>query len=190
MEQLAVATQAKSQGIEASVMVIILTSLHGKGMQQRRLHQQQRAEIEVVADAALLVVDDGVWDAFAVDEVVMVGIHHRGVRVRSHAEDTFQGSLAQFQPGRFRLQQHIVGLGILSDGHQGVAARKIVDGQLLTAFQRVVIVDELWDGGKQEDVLYCLTRPELSHCLSGASQVVARQETVYFFSHEGLFVNY
>ena len=137
MEQLSVATQEEAQGIETGVLIVGLACLHGKGVEQRGLHQQQRTEVEVVADAARLVVDDGVGRALAVDQVVAVGIHHRRVAVGGHAEDTLQGVLTQLHSHRLRLQQHVVGLRVLGNGHQGVAAREVVDGQLLTAFQRL-----------------------------------------------------
>ena len=97
MEQLSVAAQKEAQGIETCVTIVCFASLHRKGMHQGGLHQQQRSEIEIVADAARLIIDDGVGGALAVDEVVVVCIDHRGVRVGCHAEDAFQGSLAQFQ---------------------------------------------------------------------------------------------
>ena len=190
MEQLSVAAQKEAQGIETCVTIVCFASLHRKGMHQGGLHQQQRSEIEIVADAARLIIDDGVGGALAVDEVVVVCIDHRGVRVGCHAENAFQGTLTHFQPRRFRLQQHIVGFRILCNGHQGVAAREVVDGQLLTAFQRFVAVDGLWVGGEQEDVLHRLAGLELCYCPGDGTHIVAGQKTVYFFSHEGLFVNY
>ena len=87
MEQFAAAAQEEAQGIEACMAVVALAGLHGKRMEQCCLDEQQRSEVEVIADAAQLVVDDGVGHTLAVDEVEVVGIDHRCIAVGGHSEN-------------------------------------------------------------------------------------------------------
>ena len=103
MEQLTVATQKEAQGIEPGVAIIVLTSLHGEGVEQRRLDQPQRTEIEIVAYTALLIVDDGVILSLGFGDVVVVGIDHGGIRVRGNAQHAVEGSVAHLQLARLRL---------------------------------------------------------------------------------------
>ena len=124
MEQLPLAAQEQAQGVESSILVVVLTGLHRKSMEQRSLHQQHRAEVEVVANAALEVVDGGVSLQFAVFQRVVVGIDHRGIRVAGHAEHTVERTLSQRESRLLGDQQGVVSLGVLSDAHQRVAARE------------------------------------------------------------------
>ena len=41
MEKLSVATQEESEGIESCMLIVALAGLHGKGVEQRRLDEQQ-----------------------------------------------------------------------------------------------------------------------------------------------------
>ena len=79
-----------------------------------------------------MVVDDGMILALATYDVVMVGIDHRRIGVRSHAEHTFEGSLTHKQLSRLCLQQGIIGLGILGNTHQCVATREVAHHNLMT----------------------------------------------------------
>ena len=132
VENLSVATQEEAQGIEARMVVIGLASLHGKGMEQGGLNEPERSEIEVVADATHLIVDDGMVLALAFQDVVMVGIDHGCIGVGGHTEDALEGALTQQQLTGFGLQQGIVGIGILSNAHHRVAAGEAVDEYLMT----------------------------------------------------------
>ena len=129
-------------------------------------------------------------DALAVDKVVVVGIYHRGVAVGGHAQESVEGSLAQFQTDGSRLKEHVVCLSILGDGHQGVAAGEVVDGQRNTFPKGVVILSREWSRREQEYILNGFASAQLRYGLGCATGVVAGQETVYFFSHEGLLMNY
>ena len=95
MEHLAVATQEEAQGIEACMVIISLASLHGKGVEQGGLDEPERSEIEVVANATHLIVDDGMVLALAFKDVVMVGIDHGCIGVGGHTEDALEGALTQ-----------------------------------------------------------------------------------------------
>ena len=79
-----------------------------------------------------MVVDDGMILALATDDVVMVGIDHRCIRVGCHAEHTFEGTLTHKQLSGLCLQQGIVGLGILGNTHQRVTAREVAHHDLMT----------------------------------------------------------
>ena len=77
--------------------------LHGKGVEQGGLDEDQTAEIEVIADTAELVVDDRMLSAFSPYEVIVVGISHCSIRIRSDAQQTVEGSFTQDELGRLCL---------------------------------------------------------------------------------------
>ena len=85
MEYLPLTAEKQAEGIETSILIVVLTSLHRKRVEQRCLDQPEAAEVEVVADAAHKVVDGRMVHA--------VGIDHRSVRVAGHAEHTVEGPL-------------------------------------------------------------------------------------------------
>ena len=162
VEDAALAAQEEAQGIEARILIVVFARLHGEGMEQRGLDEQQRAEIEVVADAAWKIVDGRM--------VFTVGIDHCGIRVTSHTEHTAQGLLSDGQSHGLRDEQHIVGLRLLGHLHDGVAAREVC---------------------LQKDVLYRSASTQLSDDVLGDVLVITRQEAVYFFSHfESLLLKY
>ena len=94
MENLALATQEQAQSVESSMLIIVLACLHGKRVEQCGLNEPQTTKVEVVANAAKLVIYHGVSLALAFDHVVMVGIDHGRIRIRSHAQHTLEGILS------------------------------------------------------------------------------------------------
>ena len=132
VEDLSVAAQEEAEGIEARMMIIGLTCLHGKGVEQGRLDEPKRSEIEVIANTTNLIVDDGMVLALAFGDVVMVGIDHGSIGIGGHTEGALQGAFTEQQLSGFGLQQGIVGIGILCNAHDGIAAGKTVDEYLLT----------------------------------------------------------
>ena len=75
------------------------------------------------------------WLALPIDHVVVVGIDHRRVRVRGNAQHAVKGAKSQFQLRNLRLQQYIVGLRVLSNAHDGIAAVQVSDLYLVAVFQ-------------------------------------------------------
>ena len=171
MEQLTLTTQKQAQGIESGKLIIVLTRLHGEGMQQRGLKQPQAAEIEVIADAASEIVDHGMFliDDLAVDLFLgdIVRIDHRRVRVAGHTEHTVERPLSQHHLHGLRQQQHIVGLRILRHLHQGVATHQ-------PTFQL-------------SDILHGLAIAQLRDDFLSNTLVHSRQETIYLFSHDSSY---
>ena len=98
MQQLSLTAQEQAQGVEAGILIVGSVGL-GESLQQLRLDEPQRAEVEVVADGAELVVDGGMTPA--------VGIDKGGSRVDGHAEHTLQCTLSQRDGGRLGKQQDI-----------------------------------------------------------------------------------
>ena len=140
VEYLSVTAQEQSQGIESGVVIVVLASLHGKRVEQRCLHQPQRSEVEVIADTTYLIINHRVILALATDDVVMIGIHHRRIAIRCHTENALQGALAQQQLAGLRLQQCILGIGVLGYTHHGVAAAQVVNQYLLTILETLRIL--------------------------------------------------
>ena len=138
MEDAALTAQEEAEGVETCILVVALTGLHGEGVEQGCLDEPEAAEVEVVADTACLVVDDGMGRSLAVYDVVVVGIDHGGIGVGGDAEHTVEGSLSDDEARGFRLKQHVVGLGVLGQTHDGVAAGQTVYGDALTIGEGVL----------------------------------------------------
>ena len=81
MEELPVTTEEEPEVIKAGILIIVLASLHGIGVEQGSLDEDQTAEIKVVADTAELVVDNRMLSAFSFDEVIVVGVGHCSIRI-------------------------------------------------------------------------------------------------------------
>ena len=75
------------------------------------------------------------WLALPIDHVVVVSIDHRRVRVGGNTQHAVKGAKSQFQLRDFRLQQYIVGLRVLSNAHDGIAAVQVADLYLVAVFQ-------------------------------------------------------
>ena len=69
MEDLTVAAQEEAQGIETCMLIIAFTCLGGKNVEQRGLDEPYAAEVEVVADAAQMVVYDRMILAISLSSV-------------------------------------------------------------------------------------------------------------------------
>ena len=184
MEDLPLTAQKESEGIETSVLIIALASLCRKLVEQGGLDESEASEVEIVANAAQMVVDDWVVLAHTIDHVVMVGIDHRSIRVGSHTKHALEGTLSHLQLSRLGLQQHIICFGILGNTHQRVTAREVAHDDLMAVGEvgSLLIGEVLAD--EQEYVLDCLAESQLPDGIQGSLEIVARQKTINFFSHE------
>ena len=108
VEQLALAAEEQTQVIETGKLVVdggaLCPLLHKVGLDENHL-----SEVEVVAQATPLVVDNRMLCGLAVGDGVMVRINHCCIGVVSHAEHTFKGIVAQLHLGGFEAQEHILG---------------------------------------------------------------------------------
>ena len=154
VEQLALTAQEQAQGIEPGKLVVVLAGLHGKGVEQTGAHQQQRTEVEIVANGAQLVVNGRM--------ALPVGIDHSGTGVAGSTQHTPQRTLSQDHGRGFRKQQHKLGTGLLGNLHDGIAARHTVSPEYLS---------------------HHLAGAELRLRGSHRCTVKIRQKAVYLFSH-------
>ena len=178
MEQLSLPAQEKPQGIESCILVVMFPSLHRKGMEQRGLHEQDGAKVEVVADTAREVVDGRMAHQLSLLQGVVIGIDHGRIRIAGSPKQPVQRMLAQGELRILRDEQGIVGLGILRDTHQRVAARQIGHTKLAAI---VLVLSQFRN--QQENILHGLAVTQLTDYLHRRPHVVAGQETIYFFSH-------
>ena len=154
VEDASVTTQEEAQGIESCMLIGMLFGLGGKSLEQRGLDKDQRAEVEVIADTAQLIVDHGVGLPLALDDVEVVGIHHRRIRIKRHAHDPVEGPHAKHQLGGFGLQQHVVGFRLFRHACQRLTACQIACRHLLTVLEVVSLFSCQWFRHQQEYTLY------------------------------------
>ena len=131
VEYASFAAQEKSQGINCSKLICVFAGLRCKGIKQRCLYQNQRSQVEVVAYATYLIVDNGVWLQLSVDKVVVVGINHCSVRVACYSQHAVKRAFSHLYLSWTYLQQSVVGFCILSYSRNGSAACKVVNYYLL-----------------------------------------------------------
>ena len=68
VQQQSFAAQEQAQGVESGILVVVLAGLHGKSVQQAGADEQQRTEVEVVADGAQLIVDGWMTCTVGIDK--------------------------------------------------------------------------------------------------------------------------
>ena len=122
MEYAAFAAQEEAQGIKAGILIVAFAVAGGIFVQQRRAQQPDAAEVEIVAQGAFLVVDDGMRLALAALNGIAVAINHGGTRAVGHGYEAFQGRGTEGHGSGFQHQQHVVGLGTLGDMHHQLTA--------------------------------------------------------------------
>ena len=126
--QLAALRQLQAQVVEPGEAAV---GLHtgGSFLQGVGAEQEHGAEVEVVAQRALLVVDDGGDGLLAVLQLVMVGVGHGGAAVFQDAHHALQGEHAQAEDGVLGVEQGVGGFGLCGDGFQALAAEGIGGGE-------------------------------------------------------------
>ena len=90
VEDTALATQEQAQGVNSRILVGVLMKLSGKTVQQTGFYQDERSQVEIVADTTYLIVDHGVWLQLAVDQVVVVGVNHGCIRIRGNTQHAIE----------------------------------------------------------------------------------------------------
>ena len=188
MEQTPLATQEQSQSIESGKPIASLGHLLGKLMEQRRTDEHQTSEVEIVADAAQLVVDNRMSRPFSVEHCVVVAIDHRSLHLRSGMNHAQRGVESQQQRSVFRIEKHIVGRHVsfyLTDGRFRLHA---VDDHKRTVGRSLGLLSHLLTDHQE----YMMNHSCTAHLLDGGLhllQILAGQETINSFSHNICFYN-
>ena len=92
-------------------------------------YQDQRAEIEIVAQAALLVIYERMGMPCPVLYGVMVGIKQVGTGVVGHTQQAVEGMEPQFKRQGFVVEQAVFGLAKASHVQHGLCAENTVGVQ-------------------------------------------------------------
>ena len=122
VEQLCLLRQLQPQVVESRVAEV---ARHSRGSFAQGLctKEQQRPEVEIVAQAARLVVDDRCLNQSTVGLVVRVGIEQSGSGIVGDAHHAFEGEVAQPESCVAGIQQGEVGVaatGYRAEGGRGV----------------------------------------------------------------------
>ena len=125
MQQLAAAAQVEAQGVEAGVAQAVAVGRLEKGGERCRAHQEQRTEVEVVAQGAHLVVDDGVQALL----VAAVAIHEQRARSLGGLHHALQAAVAGLQGVRAEVERGVGGTDLLRNGAQKLRARDFVSNE-------------------------------------------------------------
>ena len=81
MEDATFATEEQAQGVDSGKLVGVQVWLRGKLVQQAVFYQDERTQIEIVANATYLIIDNRVGLQLTLDQIVVVGINHRCIRI-------------------------------------------------------------------------------------------------------------
>ena len=176
------AADEEAQVVDARKLVLRQFLLSQVFVQQFRAYEEYRPEVEVVADAAQLVVDNRMLHRLAVFHGIVVGIDECRPCILGHPEEPFGGIHAEGDGSALREEHHEVGLCMLLHGYYGSRRLQPVDGQQGTVC-RAVAFGLLSFTHEQVDMMYGLVGAQLAHCHLCHVHVVARQEAVDFSSH-------
>ena len=128
VEQFAPPAQEQAEGVARGKAQAAGPFLLEKGGQCRRAQQHEAAEVEVVAQAAGLVVRDGVETPPVGAGVVAVGVDHEGARVVGRLDEALQTAVAQPQRGRAQVEQGVGARGAAAHlPEQARAAQPVAD---------------------------------------------------------------
>ena len=112
VEDTALTTQEQAQGINSCILVGMLVALHGKTVQQTGFYQDERAQIEIVADTTNLIIDNRMGLQLAINQVVVVGVDHGSIRIGCDTQHAVECTLGHLNLSRTNLQQGVIGLGM------------------------------------------------------------------------------
>ncbi len=104
------AAYVQTKIVEAGGLVVGLQFSGGEA-QHRRVEQYHGAEVEIVAQRAILIVDCGGVCALAVGFGHIVGIEHACAGVGRYAQHALKGQIAEVEPVGLVVQQSVVGSG-------------------------------------------------------------------------------
>ena len=153
-------------------------------LQRLAADEHQRPEVEVVTDAACLVVYGGMLHHLAVLHRVAVAVEQLCIGIYRHAHHAFQCLIADGQRRRLHIEQRILSRCMLSHRRHGRRRKRSVAQQELAPFGLFLL------GGKvlrhqQPDMMYYLALTQLHQRLFCYRLVGTRQKTIdsSFFSH-------
>ena len=150
--------QLQAQVVEAGVAIAGRQA--GSGLFQTVGTQQpQGAEVEVIAQRAGLVVDDGRLAASATAQPVVVGVDQACARVFGDAHHPLQGKQAEAQVRFFEVEQCVVAVGVLRHAAHGLAGGEILYRQQAAARQR----GQRPIGGQQPHFAYRIGCAQFGH---------------------------
>ena len=137
--------------------------------------EEQRAEVEVVAQGAELAVDHGRVGPHVTALVEMVGIDHRSPGVLHQVFHTLQGEKDDAECRVLGGNQGIRRLGVLGDGLHGSRA---VEPRNLQYFASERLGGRLGSDMEEENLIDQILRLEIGHRLGHLRFVLERNETV------------
>ena len=108
---------------------MLIVSLHGLCgfLQAATAEQQHRAEVEVVAQRAHLVVNHRCLDSALVGDIVVVGIEHARTAVVGQLDKTLDGKRGELEGIVLGVNQRIVALHMAGNDAHGLAAGQVLD---------------------------------------------------------------
>ncbi len=106
--------EAESQIVEACSSIFTVDA--GSGCTEVFVAEEKhRAEIEIVAERALLIVNYGRRCAFAFGNAVVVGIEHAGLRVGSYFYEAVDSEISGHEMIVLGIEENVVGIGGIGD---------------------------------------------------------------------------
>ena len=126
VEYLSLATKEQPQVVQSGVAVVGKNFLSCIFVEQTCSDKNHRTEVEIVANAPLLIVYCGVWSALSITYSTPVGIHECRPGVVSRAQQPLKGGLAEGYLHGFSHQQGIFRHGTLRyTGHRCTTCRSV-----------------------------------------------------------------
>ena len=181
VENLSLAAQEQPKVVESGMCIFVDGWGGGVLVEQGGVDEYELSEVEVIADAAFLVIDDGMSDHSSLHHRVVVAVYHGGVGVGGHSQKSLQRVLSQPHGCGLGAYEHVFRICPFRNLQYGISAQGV---SCLQEFHSLgYIVDVVGVARQQVYVLYGFACRKVAYGLGEVCNVCAGQEAVYFLSH-------
>ena len=187
VQQLSMSAEKEPQVVPASAPQLrpaLSVPFLSPGFQKLGAQQHQGAEVEVVAQAALLIVGQGVPGSGPSLLGEEVGIDHGGSRHRGGGRQPLHGIRSQGEGGWADAEQGIGSLGAFGHGAKGLRRQQSADAHRDGSLYPFLAAR----GAEQPDAPDGVLTPELRHEATGRGLSAISQEAISIFSHFSVFL--
>ena len=170
MENLAHTAQIETQIVETRILIVRSVLLGDEVAEGLSLDEPETSEVEVVAKATRLVINNWMLDQLAgfflflsnfcslfifFDQGIIVGVNHDGSRIICRAEESLQGIESPSDRSGLGADHHIVGIGVFCNAfyrvaafqsvndYEGASIRHLVMGCKISAHQEIDMLNRL-----------------------------------------------
>ena len=174
--------QIQPQFVKARIQVIGIGLLAKERVQKPRVNEHHRAEVEVVAQTALLVINDGMQQLLAVLHLIAVAENHRSTCLTRHSLQPLHGIKPQLKGRRLHHYQRVARCGMRPYlAHRGCRLHVVYLYDVAALWNCHLAGTSLCH--HQENSVHYVAASEVRHRRFEVVKVLTRQKAIYSLSH-------